>query len=233
LKAPSPRSPSPVCDQAIIKKGFCYPLATSPEYIDTAALDDGLGGGVFSFTTGIEGHALARAETALQAWRASPPTFMEVSNLQSRMANEYDLCFLASSPPNDSLSAPQTLIARTDENRSLLLREYVHTLSWQPPAVGMAVDYRIYDVTDGRRTLLAELPAGTLSFRRHGVDRVKTTIYAVLAVDATGTEGSPACVFRGQAVEAPVRTIVRSLSAPEASAGIAALFRRLGFRGAF
>jgi hypothetical protein len=221
------------CDEAIVKKGLCYPLPTAPEYIDTAVLDDGLGGGLFAVTEAIEGHALARAEAALEAWRASPPSVQDVHSLQNRIAMDAMVCFLSSSPPNDSLSAPQALIARTDENRSLLLREYVHTLTWFPPAVGNPVGYRIYDVSDGRRTLLAEVPAGARSFQRRGVDRIETTIYAVLAVDATGAEGSPACVLRGRAVEAPVRTTVRSLNAPGASAGIAAVLRKLGFRGGF
>jgi hypothetical protein len=226
-------STAAVCDEAIVKKGLCYHLTTSPEYIDTAVLDDGLGGGIFAFTKAIEDHALARAEAALEAWRASPPSVQDVDDLQFRMADDYYWCFVASSPPNDDLSAPRALMARTDENRSLLLREYVHTLTWSPPAVGTPVAYRIYDVSAGRRTLLAELPAGTLAYRRRGIDRVARTIYAVLAVDATWAEGSPACVLRGQAEEAPVRATVRSLSASDASAGIAAVFRTLGFRGRF
>ncbi len=222
-----------MCDEAIVKRGLCYTLLTSPEYIDTAVLDDGLGGGIFAFTEAIEDHVLARAEAALEGWRVSPPSVQDVHSLQNTLASEHFLCFLASSPPNDALTAPQVLLARTDENRSLLLREYIHTLSWYPPDVGTAVAYRVYDVSDGRRTLLAEVPAGTPTYRRRGVDQVKRTIYAVLAVDATGAEGSPACVFRGQAAEAPVRTIVRSLRVQSLAKGIAALFRKPGLAGAF
>ncbi len=221
-------STAAVCDEAIVKKGLAYHLPTSPEYIDTAALDDGLGGGVFSFTEAIEDRALAQAEAALQAWRASPPTSTDVGNLQSRLATDSFLCFLASSPPNDALTAPEALIARTDVNRSLLLREYVHTLTWHPPDVGLPVAYRIYDVSDGRRRLLAEVPAATRTYRRRGVDQAKMTIYAVLAVDASGTEGSPACAWRGQAVEAPVRISSRFSRVQSVAVGIAASLRGLG-----
>jgi hypothetical protein len=219
---------SPVCDEAIVKKELCYHLATSPEYIDTAVLDDGLGGGLFGFTQGIEDHALALAEAALQAWRDVPPPAMDVHYFQDLLTSEHFSCYLASSPPNDTLSAPVALAARTDVNRSLLLREYVHTLTWHPPDIGLPIAYRIYDVSDGRRTLLAEVPAETRVFSRRGVDRAKRTIYAVLAVDATGAEGSPACVLRGQAAEAPVRASVRSTRVQSIAIGVAAALRRLG-----
>lgn len=217
-----------LCDEAIVKKGLCYHLMTSPDYIDTAALDDGLGGGIFSFTEAIEDRALAQAEAALQAWRASPPAATDVGGLQSRLATESFLCFLASSPPNDALTAPEALLARTDMNRSLMLREYVHTLTWLPPEIGLPAAYRIYDVSDGRRTLLAEVPAGTRTYRRRGVDQAKMTIYAVLAVDATGAEGGPACAWRGQAVEAPLSISARSGRVQRAAIGIAASLRKLG-----
>ena len=221
-------STAPLGDAAIVKKGLCYHLVTSPEYIDTGALDDGLGGGVFAYTEAIEDRALIRAEAALEAWRAAAPSPTAVAQFQNALTLESFWCFLASSPPNDALSAPRQLAARTDVNRSLLLREYVHTLTWNPPEAGMPAAYRIYDVSDGRRTLLAEVPADTRAYRRRGVDRVMTMIYAVLAVDGAGTEGSPALVWRGSAAEAPVRASARSSRVQSVAIGIAAAPRKLG-----
>ncbi len=149
------------------RKGQGYHLATSPEYIDTGVLDDGAGGGFFAFTEPIEDRALARAEAALQDL-ARLPADVSGGRPDSRTpspSNPY-WCFLASSVPNDGLSAPQSLAVRTLENRSLLLREYVHALTWQAPAVGTATAYRIYDVSGGGRTLLAEVPGGTTSYLR-------------------------------------------------------------------
>jgi hypothetical protein len=219
---------APLCDAAIVKKGLAYHLATSPEYIDTAVLVDGLGGGFFSFTEAIEDLALARAEAALEAWRASPPASQEVLSLQNQMAGESYGCFLASSPPNEALSPPRQLAVRTLENRSLLLREYVHALSWQAPVTGLAIAYRIYDVSGGGRTLLAEVPGGTLSYIQRGADPAKETVYAVLAVSGSGAEGSPACIEPGRTVEQRSRRASTKVRAQSLATGIAAAIRKIG-----
>jgi hypothetical protein len=202
-------STAPLCDAAIVKKGICYPLASNTGYINTYALDDGQGGGIFSYTRPIDDWCLSRAETLLAGWRLSMPTPLEVSMAQDEMALRAYWCFLASSVPNDSLSEPLNLTCKTFENRTLLVREYVHTLTWRPPAEGLSTGYKIYDISSGSRTLLAELPAASLSYLRRLVDRSKKYIYAVLGVDLTGNEGNPACVESGgtiQTVEAAGKT---------------------------
>jgi hypothetical protein len=224
---------APLCDAAIVKKGLCYHLVTSPEYIDTGVLDDGLGGGIFAFTEAIEDRALVRAEAALEAWRAAAPSPAAVTLFQNALTLESFWCYLASSPPNDALPAPRQLAARTFENRSLLLREYVHSLSWQPPALGAAAAYRIYDVSAGGRTLLAEVPGGTLSYLRRGADIVRETVYAVLAVEGSGEEGSPACVEPGRAVEQPSRRTATTARVQRFATDIAAALRRTGFGRGF
>lgn len=188
---------APLCDAAIARKETCYPLAASQEYLNTYAVDDGLGGGVFSYTGPIEDWILARTEASLVGWRASTPTPLTVSATQNATALQAYWCFLASSVPNDSLSAPLGLACRTLENRSLLLREYIHELTWQPPAIGSAAAYRIYDVSAGNHILVAEVPADSLTYLRRRADPGNHGIYAVLAVDGMGTEGSPACVGPG------------------------------------
>jgi hypothetical protein len=215
-------STAPFCDAAIVKKGICYPLASNPGYINTYALDDGRGGGIFSFTKPIEEWCLTRAEALLVAWRLSVPAPLEVSTAQDETAVRAYRCFLASSVPNDNLSEPIGLTCKTIENRTLLFRECVHDLTWRPPAVGSAVAYRIYDISSGGRKLLAEVPAGSISYRIRNVDWSKNYIYAVLGIDLTGSEGSPACVASGTAVpnagDAEERSRLRHLSTRFASA---------------
>jgi hypothetical protein len=223
---------APLCDAAIVKKESCYPLAASPEYLDTYALDDGLGGGVFAYTGPIEDWILARTEARLAEWRASVPTPQAVSGTQNEIALQAYWCFLSSSVPNDSLSAPLNLACRTLENRSLLLREYVHILTWRAPAVGSAAAYRIYDVSAGNRVLVAEVPAGGLSYLRRRAEPAREYIYAVLGVDGTGNEGSPACIEPGGAAERAVRVSGKLGRAQDIVAGVAAALRRVGFRGA-
>jgi len=188
---------APLCDAAIVRRALCYSLMTSPEYIDTRALVDGTGGGVFACTEPIEDRALLRAEAALETWRASFPAPQAVAQFQNALALESYWCFLASTVPNDALSAPQGLSSTIRENRSLLLREYIQALSWQAPAIGTAAAYRVYDISSGGRTLLAEVPGGTTTYLRRRADPAAKTVYAVLAVDAMGVEGSPACLEPG------------------------------------
>jgi hypothetical protein len=194
-------STAPFCEAAIVKKGICYPLASNAGYINTYALDDGRGGGIFSFTKPIEDWCLMRAEALLTAWRASMPAPLEVSIAQDETAVRAYRCFLASSVPNDNLSEPIGLTCKTIENRTLLFRECVHDLTWRPPAVGSAVAYRIYDISSGGRKLLADVPAGSISYRMRNVDRSKNYIYAVLGIDIKGNEGSPACVESGTTIQ--------------------------------
>jgi hypothetical protein len=223
---------APFCDAAIARKAACYPLAASPEYLDTYKLDDDLGGGVFSYTWPTEDWILARTEARLVEWRASGPTPPMVSTTQNETARQAYWCILASSAPNDSLSAPLSLACRSLENRSLLLREYIHELTWQPPAVGSAAAYRIYDVSAGDRVLVAEVPAGSLAYLRRRANPGKACVYAVLAVDGTGTEGSPACVGPGAVANEAATTSGRSAQVLNIVRQFAGALRRLGFRGA-
>ena len=225
-------SRAPLCDAAIVRKDLCYTLPTSPDYIDTKTLDDGLGGGVFAWAEPIEDWALARAEAALAGWRLALPTPQAVAGIQDELARQAYWCVLASSAPNDALSAPRDLALRRRENRSLILREYVHVLTWLAPASGSPAAYRIYDVTAGGRTLLAEVPAGTLSYLRRGADRTASTAYAVLAVDATGAEGSPACLGTGAAAGQAAGPASRAVRPGKAPKGTSTALRKLVPAGA-
>ena len=174
---------APLNDITGVKKALFYPLTSSPEYINTAALDDGHGGGAFSYTFPIEDWTLARAGVLLAEWRASLPTPQVVAAAQNEIALQAYWCFLASSVPTDILSEPLNMSCRTFKKRSFFLRQYVHRLDWQAPATGSAVSYRIYDVSTGNRVLVAEVPAGTRSYLRRHVDPAHKYIYAVLGVE--------------------------------------------------
>ena len=171
---------------------------------------------------------MARAETFLAGWRAYGPAPSAVSAAQNELATQAFWCLLASSAPNDALSAPRNLACRTLENRSLLLREYIHHLTWQAPMTGSATAYRVYDASSGSRVLLAELAPGGQSYLRRRVERAGAYIYAVLAVDGSGAEGSPACVEPGPApaVRKTVRTSAQGL---DAISQFAQALRRLAF----
>jgi hypothetical protein len=224
---------APLCDAAIAKRVRCYPLATSPEYIDTRVLVDGLGGGIFAYSGPIEDRAVLRAEAALETWRGSPPSPQAVAQLQNALGLEQYWCFLASSVPNDALSAPRNLSSRTLENRSLLLREYIQALTWQAPAVGTAAAYRVYDISAGGRELLAELPGGTTSYLRRRADPAAKTVYAVLAVDAMGVEGSPTCLEPGATAQPAVGKTSTAARIRRLATGTPAPVRVIAPSGAF
>jgi len=76
------------------------------------------------------------------------------------------------------------------ENRSLLLREYVNSLTWManPNNVDI-VKYRIYRVEGAVRTLLAEVSTDTFKYWDRGVEKDKRYEYALCAVNNENREG--------------------------------------------
>ncbi len=83
---------------------------------------------------------------------------------------------------------------RRELNRSFSQAEYINFLSWEnhPSNAGLSIAaYRIYTVTGGTATLLAEVEAGTTEYahRKAGPDPVT---YSIAAVTAGGREGAPA-----------------------------------------
>lgn len=138
----------------------------------------------------------------LPGWRENPPSSETISQVQNGIASLGYSCFVACSIPHDSLAAPRNFSSQLKENRSLLLREYIHYLGWQPPATRTAVSYRIYEIKGGDRSLLDEIPASAKSYLRHFVDPNKKYIYAILAIDREGKEGNPA--LTSASFESPV-----------------------------
>ena len=77
------------------------------------------------------------------------------------------------------------------ENRSLLFREYINSLSWQsnPDNVDI-VKYRIYKIEGTGRILVAEVSADTLNYWDIGVEKDTHYEYALCAVNNENREGA-------------------------------------------
>lgn len=184
---------SPICDGAIIKKQLCYPLRTNQEYLNTAVLDDGQGGGIFAYTSPIEDWVFCLTQEVLAGWRQQKPSASQISQFQDEIASLAYACLLSGSIPNKDLPAPRNLSLRIIDNRSLFMKETVHFLSWEPPLSAIPpAGYRIYDVSSGKRHLLGELKGDSFNYWRRNINPMRSYIYAVLAVDSQGREGNPA-----------------------------------------
>jgi hypothetical protein len=99
----------------------------------------------------------------------------------------------------ENIFAPANLKAVRAVNRSLLLREYVNVLTWTDNSLNTSLTrYRIYRVTGGGRSLVAEVPkaaAGT-SYRylHRGIAATQAYTYEVVGVGALNREGIAATV---------------------------------------
>lgn len=188
---------APFCDAAIAKKNYCYSLSSYPQYINTYRIDDGEGGGIFSFILPTEDWTLNRAASALAQWRSSWPSAQTVSEVQNAISQQAYWCLVSSSPASENLSAPRNFTCIIFKQRdfnfgSSGVSHSLHLLRWRPPLQGQVASYRIYDVTSGQRILLAEVPSSQLSFFRQVSDPNQNYVYTVLAVDAAEQEGCPA-----------------------------------------
>ncbi len=186
---------APMCDASIAKDKFCYPLKTSPEYINTFTLDDGVGSGLFSYIRPIEDWIFANTAAAKIEWGGFFPTTEQVRNFEYGLITQAYACFLACVAPSETILAPRNLTCQRVTNRSLSQLEYIHTLFWQANTANEnIVSYRIYRLEDQSKTLLAELGGSFLEFWDRGVDTTRDYVYAVTAVNGDGFEGNPAVV---------------------------------------
>ncbi len=91
-----------------------------------------------------------------------------------------------------ALFAPVDFAAVKDIARSLLQGRYFDRLTWKAnPATIGAVRYRVYEVTGGTRSPLAEMPATVTEYRRWDVSKDSRAVYEVTTIDTAGFE-SPA-----------------------------------------
>jgi len=79
-----------------------------------------------------------------------------------------------------------------EENKSLLLREFINVLSWEAHPLNAIVKYRIYQVEDPSQSLLGEVNVPYTEYLHRNVDEDKEYTYALVAVDPQGREGEAA-----------------------------------------
>ena len=95
--------------------------------------------------------------------------------------------------------APLNFSYEKEENRSLLLREYINVLSWEANPLNAITKYRIYQIEDSSQSLLAEVNVSYTEYLHRNVDADKEYTYALVAVDPQDREGE-AVYSTGQGV---------------------------------
>jgi len=188
---------APLSDAILEKKSSCYtdtsPLPHADQYLDTYALDDGVGGGILATSLPIENWVFTRAEEALASWRTDFPSSDSVSAVEKDIIYQAFCLFLTSTGPT-AIPAPANLTGRRVLNRSLLVQEHIDVLTWSPLPSDDIIGYRIYAVEAGKKLPLGEVSSLTTQFRHRNIPKAGRTRYAVCALDDKGCEGNPACV---------------------------------------
>ncbi len=93
------------------------------------------------------------------------------------------------------LFPPVSLKGKKEMNRSLLLVQYINTLSWEAHPENIGIEkYRIYLSQEGAMHLLGEVGAGTLSYWHVGVEKDAEYTYGICAVNQIGQESDPAFI---------------------------------------
>jgi len=184
---------APFCDLSIDMDRFCYPLLTSPEYLDTAALDDGFGRRVLGYSHPIEDWIFAKTEAVLNEWRTIFPGSEVVRSFEYNLVSQAYACFITYTLPSYTLMSPLQLTCQRVSNRSLSQREYIDILSWQTnPENQNIVGYRIYTLEGQNKIFQAEVEGDVYQFYFRDVRPDRTYPYVVATVDSQGLEGNPA-----------------------------------------
>jgi M6 family metalloprotease-like protein len=143
-------------------------------------------------------------DAALKETLAAPPfsflldTSSVANGAHTIRAVAYDTILQAGSDSvavtMDNIFPPLFLEADKTVNRSLLLKEWVVLLSWRHDSRNLSVTkYRVYRVTDGVRTLIAEIPfvsQDTYRYLHRGVSGTETYTYDVVGVGSLDREGA-------------------------------------------
>jgi hypothetical protein len=98
--------------------------------------------------------------------------------------------------------APLNFSYKKEENKSLLLKEFINVLSWEANPLDSVVKHRIYQVEDSSQSLLGEVNVPYTEYLHRNVDGDKEYTYILVAVDALDREGAAAYttgqgVYRG------------------------------------
>jgi len=91
---------------------------------------------------------------------------------------------------SERLLPPTHFQGERHENRSLLQREFVNFLRWEPPPGprGIVFKYRIYIVEGSTRNLLTEIGANSGEYLHRKVEKDKIYTYALVSVDSENQE---------------------------------------------
>lgn len=187
---------APMCDASIAKKEISYPQGLSSQYINTHTLDNGSGGGIFSYTFPIEDWIFAKTDSTLNSWRNLFPTSGQVENFEENIISQAYCHFITSTIPADTIYPPLQFTYQKVFNRSLSQAEYLNDLDWQanPNNDGLNItQYRIYQVEEQGKSLLTELNSDTFEYWHRNVEQDGSYTYALIAVDGAGQEGDPTC----------------------------------------
>jgi uncharacterized repeat protein (TIGR02543 family) len=93
------------------------------------------------------------------------------------------------------LFPPVSLRGKKEINRSLLLAQYINTLSWEAHPENIGIEkYRIYLKQDVVMKQLGEVGAGTLSYWHIGVEKDAEYTYGICAVNQSGQESDLAFI---------------------------------------
>lgn len=188
---------APMCDLNIAKKELCYTDPASSEisyqYIDTYALDDGAGDGIFSYSVPIENRTFFETNSTLSNWRQTLPTAKQMKNFETDIISQTYCCHLTSTIPTD-IHAPLYFSGKTVLNRSLSQAEYINVLTWQAnPNNKNIKKYRVYQVEGENKILLGELAPQLFTYWHRRVEKDKPYVYALFAVNDENKEGNPVC----------------------------------------
>ncbi len=88
---------------------------------------------------------------------------------------------------------PNGFAATKGISRSVFLVKYFDRLTWTAnPANQGIMGYRVYDLTGGGRSLLAEVSSSATEYVRWGVGKEATAVYGITSIDAQGLESAAA-----------------------------------------
>jgi len=185
---------APMSDTILAKKSLCYSLPGDAQYINTYALDDGQGGGLFRSTLAIEDWILTKTEFALHSWRNSFPAKDQAREFEENIVSQAYCCLLTSIVPAGILYPPLEFSFHLTLNRSLSQAEYINVLTWAPnPNNHNIALYKIYQVGEDGISLLAEVSANTFEYWHRKVAQDGPYTYALVAEDHFGQKSDPVC----------------------------------------
>ena len=77
-------------------------------------------------------------------------------------------------------------------NRSLSQVEYINVIKWKNnPQNENVTKYRVYEVRNNNRTILAEIEQGSTEYWHRGIQKDRSYIYQIVAVNDSDREGIP------------------------------------------